>query len=162
MIDYQKELVKPFNEFLEHTKERLNTITEYETAFRHPQQNVGWHIRDDGVFEIFAGDVSISLDSKTGTIIMNGNHLVSSTMDVNFITSNHNSFGLDGSPLNSEWVGLSPLMFNKPDAVFLTGQPGEGQRLIKVSEILKEKKLFNSPVDKVDSGLFNIIEGLLK
>ena len=156
-----QDLNKPTSQVLEEYKKQAVSTLPDEIGIKHPSQDVGIHIRDDGSLELFAGTSRILLDGTTGTIVLAGNHLVSSTMDINFNLASVNSLGINNSALNIQWLSNSPTMLKDQKAKFLTGSPGQGQTSKEFSSVFSSKKLFIPPDTSFLSSLSELLKGVV-
>jgi hypothetical protein len=180
-----EDLKKPKEKLLKEFSESAKTTLPNEIGLKHPTQNVGVHIREDGALELFAGNSRIILDGETGAVVIIGNHLVTSTSDANINLTESNSFAINNTPLNSKWLtykanlfststlgpkseipDLSPVTFKQwlgGDAYFLTGTPYGDQHPIKFSEIFNSKPLFNvAVVPDFLSGIKDLLKEVTK
>jgi hypothetical protein len=177
--DLQKQidsLSKPTEVLLEEYKERAPRTFPDEIALKHPSEEIGVHLRDDGSLELYAGKARIILDGDSGSIMLLGNHLISSTIDANIDVSANASFGISSSPLNPAWMdffniiknpnSLSPLTYSPlgKTMTFLTGKPANNsQKAVSFTKVMEEKPLFLPPTStSIFTGLKQILEEYYK
>lgn len=132
--------------------------TSGEVGMYAKDKSCGIHCREDGCIEIYAGSSSILIDSDTGTISIKGTVINNIAGKINNL-SDTNTFNLPSGTLSSEYMPdictekylRSPVVqrsANALDTKILVGVPKEGQKEIKLSEILESKEL----ITKVKTG----------
>jgi len=138
--------LKPLKDALEEFREAAPYKMPEEISLRHPENDIGVHLRDDGMLEIFAGQASILLDSETGEVIITGTSVTTCASDKEYF--------LEGG-LSINGMRLDPFWYNTDDEVvmpldktslqtpyLISGAPGPGQTPVPLSDLLKSRRLF--------------------
>ena len=169
-----QDLSRPIGDVLKAYTDAAHTTFSDEIGMKHPTQDVGMHIREDGSLELFAGEARILLDSETGSIVIVGNSLVTSTADVNVNVSDTNALAVNNAPINSDWTDYSlididtssmePVTFRNAESSsrsYLTGTPATGQWLVPFDSVFDSKPLFVDPYyTEFLSALTDLVNGV--
>jgi hypothetical protein len=162
-----EQLKKPLQDKIDEYKAEAPYPFPNEVGLKHPNNNVGVHLRDDNTLEMFAGDARIILDGETGTISIVGAHLVTDTGDTNITTREDNKLAINNSKLNQEWLPKnsgeiklkSPCVLINPQQDVLAGIAQPGQYPIPLGTLFKSIPLF---FEKSDQNFLKDLAALVK
>jgi hypothetical protein len=163
IYELNKDLLEALEDFEDRAKQPLNR----EVSIKNPDNNSGIHFRDDGVVELYAGDTRLIMDGNSGIILIDAEHIINHATDNNHLNKN-NGWGINGSPINSSFYNYSSssdksVVMTVDDGSlnqdFITGIPGEGQYLLKLSTLFKRKQLFLPPKETSEN-LLKILKGI--
>lgn len=161
-----KNLNIPIDEAIKKFKEAAKRKLPNETLLQHDASDIGIHLREDGVLELFAGQAAILLDSNTGNIILIGTNILTAANTAMTYLDNEKGFIINNHELQPIWYNNEQEVVVPREKASLTktyllaGTPAHGgQKSVPLSDLLVSKKLFKQA--KVQSEIDSLI-GILE
>lgn len=150
-----EQLKRPLKDKVEEYREEAPYPFPDEVGLKHPNNNVGVHLRDDNTLELYAGNTRIILDGNTGTISFSGTHLVSDTADTNINILGEKKLAINFHPFNTDWLPKnigeiqqkSPAIIIDKNFKVLAGMPAtEAQYPVALGDLFRSMPLFLDPI----------------
>lgn len=149
--DYLSNLKVPIKQAIKDRQAERQTPTSSEVLIKHPENNSGLHLREDGCLELFNSSGYILIDSS-GSIYINGNQLSISGSNINFDLSDSNSFNIQSDTLNKKTLDKNDLLSIKDKDTYIyyskdVRQITDIEELEKCSivELFNQIQMFNKP-----------------